>query len=297
MATSCSEKVQITPMPELLLDGEIASEVLDTLFNLNGATLQSGLSGEWEVISHTDAYSLADPTDPNCEFGGELFGEYQLKWIVTNGEEDKEASIAFKIGGFTDSRDDEQYRVIQIGDQIWMQQNLRTVYYQNGDVIKDGTGIGSVVEEDQPQYQYAYDDDPNNISIYGRLYTGYVASDSRGIAPEGWHLPSNSEWITLIEYLGGSEVAGGKMKEEGLEHWPHKNVGASNESGFTALGCGFRADGDYFVNIGGRVGWWIPSSDPAATEASIWYLGNGFADIFKSSNIQKVGMSVRCIRN
>src|SRR5690606_33259564 len=86
-----------------------------------------------------------------------------------------------------------------------------------------------------------YNNDPANEIIYGKLYNWYAVNDPRGLAPVGWHIPSDSEWTILTDYLGGFEVAGGKMKETGTTHWANPNIGADNSSGFTGLPGGYRA--------------------------------------------------------
>ena len=120
-------------------------------------------------------------------------------------------------GFMTDSRDGKRYKTVEIGNQWWMAENL------NYDA-----GSGS----------WAYDSIPSNAEIYGLLYDRETACD---VCPDGWHLPSDTEWEELIDYLGGAYFAGGKMKEAGTTHWISPNTGATNESGFTALPGGGRS--------------------------------------------------------
>ncbi len=140
--------------------------------------------------------------------------------------------------------DGNTYRVVRIGRQWWMAENLKVAHYRNGDdipnVTKDAwrdlqTDACCVYLDDGPSFHdYSY------LAVYGRLYNWYAAADSRGLAPSGWQIPSRSDWLELIDYLGGDQVAGGKLKESGLAHWHSPNTGATNESGFTALGNGYR---------------------------------------------------------
>jgi len=131
------------------------------------------------------------------------------------------------------------YETVVIGDQTWLKQNLKSVHYS------DGAAIVNVV---------AYDNNEENATIYGRLYTWNAAmrnkktQSTQGVCPSGWHLPSDAEWNLLINYLGGSTVAGGKMKESGTTHWESPNTGATNSSGFTALGSG-EFDAHYTPNV------------------------------------------------
>ena len=88
-------------------------------------------------------------------------------------------------------------------------------------------------------YNLYYNNDLSNSEIYGNLYNWYAIDDGRGLCMEGWHVPSNSEWESLVTYLGGDDIAGGKLKEVGTSHWDSPNLGATNESGFTALPAGW----------------------------------------------------------
>lgn len=101
----------------------------------------------------------------------------------------------------------------------------------------------------------------NMETIYGRLYNWYTVEDSRNICPEGWHVPTDSEWALLEDYLGGSEIAGGKLKEGGTSHWVNPNAGATNESGFTALPGAARYRDGFVTDIGYFGNWWSSSNE------------------------------------
>lgn len=132
--------------------------------------------------------------------------------------------------------DGNTYKTITIGTQTWMLENLKVTRYRNGDSITHvpgyewtSTKIGAFC---------IYDNDSTNKNVYGCLYNWYAISDSRNIAPVGWHVPTNDELKTLLEYLGNG--AGGKLKEVGTTHWNTPNTGATNETGFTAIPTGSR---------------------------------------------------------
>jgi len=131
------------------------------------------------------------------------------------------------------------YKTVIIGNQCWMAENLRVTHYKNGDAIPNITDDSEWRSTEEGVYCHFYYDSTYS-SLYGCLYNYYTIEDSRGLAPEGWHVPTLSDWMTLIDYLGGKEVAGGKMKETGTEHWESPNEGATNESGFTLLPNGSR---------------------------------------------------------
>jgi uncharacterized protein (TIGR02145 family) len=142
-----------------------------------------------------------------------------------------------------------------------------------------------------------YDGDESNVATYGYLYNWYAVDDSRNIAPEGWHVPTDDEWQILVDYLGGSSVAGGKMKETGTEHWNSPNTGATNESGFSALPGGYRdySNGDY-TNMG-YYGYFWSSTEYSSYRAwnRILYYDN--SDVYRHSSYKQNGFSVRCVRD
>ncbi len=132
------------------------------------------------------------------------------------------------------------YTTVTIGTQVWLNENLKTTRYRNGDII--GTTSPATLDirgESEPKYQWVYNGDEDNAATYGRLYTWYVITDSRGLCPAGWHIPSNTEWGILDSFLGGGNLSGGKLKEAGTSHWLSPNIGADNSTGFTALPGGF----------------------------------------------------------
>ena len=105
------------------------------------------------------------------------------------------------------------YRTITIGTQVWMAENLKTTRYRNGDLIGTTTPATLVIEgESAPKYQWAYDGNESNVATYGRLYTWYVATDSRNVCPIGWHVPTDAEWTVLTEFTA---LPGGARLEDG----------------------------------------------------------------------------------
>ena len=130
---------------------------------------------------------------------------------------------------------------------------------------------------------------------YGLLYNWYAGTDSRNIAPTGCHVPTDAEWATLITYLGGESVAGGKLKEVGLTHWQSPNTGATNESGFTGLPGGLRSTvPDSFVNIKNSGGWWTSTANYSSVS---WVrILSSTLESIKRDNFNKYeGLSIRCI--
>jgi uncharacterized protein (TIGR02145 family) len=149
--------------------------------------------------------------------------------------------------------DGNRYHFVTIGTQIWMTENLRTTRYSNGDLI--GTTLPATLDisaQTAPKYQWAYDGDESIAAVYGRLYTWYAAIDSRNICPSGWHVPSFTEWETLINYLGGYDNSSttDKLREVGTTHWNSNFPQTNNSSGFTALPNGFRKKTGEFTLLG-----------------------------------------------
>jgi uncharacterized protein (TIGR02145 family) len=189
------------------------------------------------------------------------------------------------------------YGTKTIGNQVWMQENLKTSKYRNGDLI--GTTTPDTLDistESMPEYQWTYDGKESNVALYGRLYTWYTVTDSRGVCPTGWHVPTDEEWITLTTYLGGEAVAGGKLKETGTNHWISPNTGATNETGFTALPGGYRQYYGTFYAIGYGGIWWSVT-DSTATEALYRYVDYNTSNTFRLDYPKHCGLSVRCLKD
>ncbi|MDD3711474.1 MAG: fibrobacter succinogenes major paralogous domain-containing protein [Patescibacteria group bacterium] len=182
------------------------------------------------------------------------------------------------------------YGTLEIGTQCWMAENLNVGTRING--VNDQTD-NSIIEK------YCYDDLVSNCNIYGGLYQWNEAMQysgvegSQGLCPSGWHIPTDAEFVTLTNFLGGLSVAGGKMKETGTSHWTSPNTGATNESNFTALPGGSRTSS--FAQIGSNGSFW--TSLAGGNGAYYYYLFNGFAMAVRDSTGTSVSISVRCLKD
>lgn len=191
--------------------------------------------------------------------------------------------------------DGNAYKTVRIGNQVWMAENLRVTHYRNGD------SIPNIPSSSEWTSQSAgaccdYGNSPANIITYGKLYNWYSVDDARGLAPAGWHVPTDADWITLSLSLGGDDVSGGKMKEPGLIHWLSSNIDATNSSGLTSLPGGIRnALGDFSL-MGSYCYWWT-STQRDAIAAWNRHIGNGLGSIFRSSYSKATGYSVRCVKD
>lgn len=185
---------------------------------------------------------------------------------------------------------------VTICNQTWMRNNLNVSQYKNGDVIPQVSASGWA-NLTTGAWCY-YNNDPANELTYGKLYNWYAVVDPRGLAPEGWHVPTKNEWTTLIDCLGGSAVAGVKMKETGTLHWLSPNTAANNISGFTGLPGGWRVDFGDYSNIGIGGFWWSRTeyaiSNPNAYVISLHY-NDDIASTYASN--KHYGFSVRCVKD
>ena len=247
--------------------------------------LQSPLTGSTPASINADLSGLTPETTYHFRIKatnilGTVFGE----------------DLTFKTFAAIDADGNGYFSVI-INTQTWMAKNLETSKYNNGDLI--GTTNPSTLDisgESTPKYQWASWFDENKVSTYGRLYTWHAAVDSRGICPTGWHVPSLTDWITLIDFLGGEAVAGSKLKETGTSHW-NNNTDATNESGFTALAGGMRIlDGSFWGAYHAGVFWTTtPSIDPIYARTIFIYGDRTNIDYASQEKIK--GQSIRCIKD
>ena len=194
------------------------------------------------------------------------------------------------------------YHTVTIGTQVWMVENLRTTKYRNGDQIPNVTDDAAWAGLLTNSAFCYYNNDVNNGNTYGCLYNWYSVNDIRKIAPTGWHVASDAEWTTLGNYLGGSTVAGGKLKESGTSHWVGPNTGATNESSFTGLPGGYRRnDGPFGYEIhNGTIGlggfWWSSSAvDPTGGWGEFLNYNGSILD--RAGHIKSAGYSVRCVKD
>jgi uncharacterized protein (TIGR02145 family) len=185
---------------------------------------------------------------------------------------------------------------VTIGAQVWTDKNLDVTTYRNGDPIPQVTDATAWANLTTGAWTY-YNNDAANGAIYGKLYNWYALTDSRGLAPAGWHVPSDAEWTTLGNSLGGDEEAGGKMKSTGITYWISPNTGATNSSDFNGLPGGGFIPMLGFVQIGGFGAWW--STTIAGLENPILRaVVNDNPRLLRTSEATKeMGFSVRLVKD
>lgn len=189
--------------------------------------------------------------------------------------------------------DNNNYPTLQIGTQLWMAENLNVGVRINGNQSQSNNGT---IEK------YYYNDNVNNGEVYGGLYSWnemmkYNSTEGmQGICPNGWHLPTDQDWGTLVNYLTTASGPGGKMKETGSEHWLNPNNGATNESGFTARPGGERSINSTFQNLTYYANFWS-STQNSTNEAWKRSLNFNNTDAVRNVISKETGNSCRCIQN
>lgn len=186
---------------------------------------------------------------------------------------------------------------VTIGDQIWTGCNLSVTTYRNGDPIPEVTDPTAWSALTTGAWCY-YNNDPANAATYGRLYNWYAVNDPRGLAPVGYHVPTDAEWTTLTTFLGGLSVAGGPLKEAGTDHWNSPNTDATNSSGFTGLPGGWNNyyGSGTFQGINNTGYWW--SSTPYFTGQGWSYvIFYNLGIVYRVAYYVQQGMSVRLIKD
>jgi len=189
------------------------------------------------------------------------------------------------------------YKTVQIGNQTWMAENLKTTKFNDGTSIPyvtDNTEWGNLTTSGYSWYNNAESYKPS----YGALYNWYAVTNNRNLCPIGWHAPSDSEWTTLSTNLGGSDVAGGKLKEIGTTNWLPPNSGANNSSGWTGLPGGVRRGDGLFVNMHFLGLWWTTSETSDSGVAISAYLNSDISNLYLIDySTMNLGSSVRCIKD
>ena len=193
------------------------------------------------------------------------------------------------------------YKTVQIGNQIWFAENLKTTRYN------DGTKIPNVTDSTKWGLVYSgawcyYNNDEKYNKNYGKLYNWYVVNKTengdKNVCPSGWHVPEDLDWHDLIYYLGGEKIAGGKMKDVSTNHWKSQDDNASNSAGFTGLPGGYREYDGRFKDKSESGNWWSSTefysgsinafSLRLSENYPVWR--NGYTNMSQ-------GLSIRCIKD
>ena len=182
---------------------------------------------------------------------------------------------------------------VVIGNQIWTCSNLDVTTFRNGEVIPQITDPTAWLNSTTPAWCY-YDNDPANGAIYGKLYNWHAVRDPRGLAPNGYHIPTDAEWTTLTDYLGGLNVAGGKMKKVSTL-WTSPNTDATNSSCFTGLPGGVRSHTGSYNYINSNGFWWS-STEYNVGDAWFRAMYNNSGIVGRDHDDKGSGVSVRLVK-
>jgi len=271
---SSNQIINTAPNQVVSLFGSSSINVSGTYPNFTINT--NGVSGNFTVLT-------------NVDFGASKVKQRTV--TVTNG-------VVTNLGTETDwistntntvtDFDGNVYQTIQIGAQTWMTENLKSTHYADGTPINGAN---------------AYNNDEVYVPTYGRLYVWDVAMKfqtvemAQGVCPTGWHIPSDAEWQVLVESYGGISLAGGALKETGTAHWQTPNTGATNASGFTALGGGFKMNDGSYGSLKYSGCFWSSSqvSGTSAWSRVVTYMNTNAQH--NNYNEKAMGMSIRCIKN
>ena len=206
----------------------------------------------------------------------------------------------FNAGFWSSVASPTHYPSVTICSQKWMDRNLDVTTYRNGDPITYVTD--STAWDALTTGAWCYkNNDPSNNATYGKLYNWFAVNDPRGLAPAGWHVPSDAEWKTLETCLGGSSVAGGKMKVSGTTTWSAPNNEATNTSGWAGLPGGSRTHHGLFDHYTSTGNWWSATQTDQYWNADrAWFcfllMSDGLMYIIYDQD-KRDGFSVRCLRD
>jgi uncharacterized protein (TIGR02145 family) len=278
-----------TPLTAGLNDPVVfKGSALDSAFETVTYAWKFGTAGAWVNVTNGDTTVNSPAT----------LGAWvcSLKVTDNDGEVDYDTVIIHLYGEITDA-DGNTYYTVQIGNQEWTVENLKTTKYNDGTTIPLVTDNSAWSALTTPGRCWYDNDSASNNATYGVLYNWYAVNTGK-LAPVtgGWRVPTDADWTALSEYLGGELVAGGKMKEAGTTHWISPNTGATNESGFSALPGGCRGSVGGFSNQSSNGDWWSATEIDAsyACTRNLYYGGGGlYWYIYNKMG----GFSVRLVRD
>ncbi|MBN2347350.1 MAG: fibrobacter succinogenes major paralogous domain-containing protein [Bacteroidales bacterium] len=286
--------IETDPVYVLSLASSITSA--DTAYWNNKLTSYTETQGLSDVIiqnnsANAQIKNVTDPTDVQDAATKEYVDNLEAKVAIMI-----DVLIEAGIYNTVTDIDDNTYSIKKIGDQIWMTENLKTTKYKDGvAIIYPGTDNTAWEINTSGAYAWYNNDEATYKNTYGALYNWYLVNTGN-LCPTGWHVPNDSEWQILIDYLGGSSLAGSKLKESGNSHWMLPNSDATNSSGFTALPGGSRAFNGTYSLIGYSGIWWSATEDDASY-AWTRNMNSDNSDAYRSNYNKKSGYSIRCLKD
>ncbi len=298
---------------------EIITSAISIITPISGVCIANvdtgnGSMSERGVCWSTD--SMPEISDQKAEAGPSSTGEfsalisgltpatvYHARAFATNeagtayGEDIKFTTPEDHSGetSFVTDADGNTYPVIGIGAQFWMAQNLRTTKFNDGTDIPLKENNADWQSMSTPAYCWYNNEENTYKPYYGALYNWYAVITPK-LAPVGWHVSSDADWLILETYVSGLDALSGKLKETGTVHWNDPNTGATNESGFTALPGGIRAASGSFSGIGVKGVFWTSTS---ASNGTAWFHSFDYQseNIIRNAEAVGNGGSVRCVKD
>jgi uncharacterized protein (TIGR02145 family) len=309
LTTEVRENTPQAPGTPVAID---ATSITSSSFTANW-NLQENATGYYLDVHSNPLFPMTDPSDPpvlnnhdagnnnshavtGLDSGREYY--YRIRAYNDTGSSQNSNTITTITGldNVVDG-DGNVYTYVTIGTQQWMVENLKTTSYNDGVPIPNLTINGDWIADITGAYCWYNNDEASYKSPYGALYNWYAVNNAHGLAPTGWRIPTNADWVILRAYAGGDTVAGGKLKEAGLLHWDTPNTDATDEYGFKLTGSGYRlyTTGVFeLINIETEL--WT-SEELTSSSAWQWVAANFNAYLTNSGNDKRNGFSVRCIRD
>ncbi|MFT3911939.1 MAG: fibrobacter succinogenes major paralogous domain-containing protein [Ferruginibacter sp.] len=228
-------------------------------------------------------------------FPGSITTLFSLLLFVAGCEKKLDNHTTNTTNGTVTDIDGNIYNTVTIGTQVWMTSNLKTTR------LNDGTTIPHVTDATNWSYLSTpalcdYDNLPVNASTYGKLYNWYAVNTGL-LAPVGWHVPTDAEWLALENYLGNDDVMGGKLKETGSAHWQLPNTAATNETGFTALPGGSRYSTGSFYSLTYDGYFWTSTTGTDISYAYYHWVDFNLGSVYRTEDYKTDGISVRCVKD
>ena len=271
--------------------------------------MNSGINNPGNPASYTieSAITFSNPTRTDFDFvawySDSLFATSTVTQIPLGTTGNKTFYAKWRWGVTLTDIDGNVYATVLIGSQVWTVENLKTTKYRDGTPIAKDTSTANwwtfPASADSGKYCWYNNDEAANKNPYGALYNWYVVkpTNSKKIAPAGWHVPTDSEWTVLSTYLGGESVAGGKMKEAGTTHWSSPNTGATNSSGFSALPGGGRFEMGRIFGLQSDYGGCWSATERDVASAYDRSLDYDYENLGRTNYDKSCGFSVRLLRD
>ncbi len=317
LSVRCVKNKEANTVPNI--SNSIVSDILMDAFTITTTIISTGGT---PVFSRGVVWSTQ--TDPNIEnnqgniLQGNGIGQftctisnliphttYYVKAYAINEEgisysAEINLTTDFANCGLISDLDGNTYQTVSIGSQCWLRNNLQSIRYLDNTLITENTDASNWESINTPSYCW-YNNEQNNYGdTYGALYNWYavdfLSNGGRYLCPEGWRIPIINDWIELANNLGGLNIAGEALKEDGIDHWLSPNTDANNSSGFTALPAGNRDETGIFENIGEKANFWT-STEFNEFEANSFSLNNTNSELEQNLIIKKNGFSLRCLKN